>query len=121
MEPTTTAKIKTDSLIALDPRKLDGPTATVVSPAVMNEMTMDGDLADAGWQLAMLPSTRMNVFVRLTNEDKFVGNYLVRKVEIRDCDTVAVFDEPADRWTIVAGLGEQLPTGWTHQWNVEAA
>ena len=116
--PTT---IKTNSLVALDPRKLNGPTATVLSQAVMDEYTVNTDLADAGWQLAMLHGSRARVFVRLTNDDKFVGDYLVRKVEVAAVDTAAVFDEQADRWTVVATVGEEQPTGWTHQWNVEVA
>lgn len=127
METTTThPTIKTNQLVALEARKLNGRTVTVLDPVVLAKATITSDLADAGWQLAEFRNTGMRVFVRATNETKQVGRYTVRKVEVRDVATVTEFVPEHLRRTdcdfaICAGLGEARPTGWTHEANVEVA
>jgi hypothetical protein len=123
---TATQKIKTNTLVALEARKLNGRTVTVCPPVLLQKMTISSDLADAGWQLAEFRMTGVKVFVRATDETKHVGSSLVRKVEIRDVATVTEFVPQHLRRTdceyaICAGLGDPRPTGWTHEANVEVA
>lgn len=126
METTTTAKlrIKPGKLVCVEARKINGRCVLVLGDQYLDQATVNTSIADAGWQLAEYSHTGLRVFVRATTEDKQLGRYIVRKVEVRDVATVTEFVPEHLRvvdcdYAICAGLGDERPAGWTHVSNVE--
>jgi len=109
-------RIKPESLVATEARKLNGRTISVCYDALLESMTLTNEVADDGWQLAQYPNTGCLVLVRATNDHKHVGNVAAVKVELAEVSTEVEY--VADTFAIVAGVGETRPMGWTRAENI---
>ena len=115
-----TETITPGTLVSTEARKIHGARHVTVLPAsVLDRMTVDDTISDAGWQVAEFDHTGARVFVRLTGDRKWVGNLFVNRVEIADVDTATA--PYGETFAIVAAVGAARPAGWTRADNVRRA
>ena len=114
---TAMSRICPGTLVATEATRLNGMTVVVCHDEILERLTVTGEVAAAGWQLAQYRHTESRVLVRVTDQRKRVGSVNVTKVELADVGTGVVETSP-DSFAIVATVGDRRPMGWTRTENV---